>query len=925
VNDSFNHKKDRFKTEEASRAIAIELSNMCPKARFCGFTVIGTGKDVKKYPKSKVSGSVKNETPSQYLILADELKSAEPLGDYFGVLMHAPVFDPFNDLVLTCLDVDYKRALGQRHALIDKLVTDCQQLGLLIEKTVSGHGLHIWFLAAQDANLPPKVSVDVGQEIEIFGHPGSPKKSVLLVGNFSGHPIELPSGVTVQSLLAGAGIDLSMKNAQETKKIYTPLQSTPIRPHNQTLSTFATPYATKTMANVLARLRSTPEGGRNNALNRESFVLAQLAAGGQLDWQAARQKLVAVALLLGLDSNEIDATLRSAHKAGFDSPKCPEAFRSGRVGINSTTDPEMRDVLAFVPLESPTIQPDKESFAALVTLIESCTNLNDLLTIIPAQIASSVGIDESLSERLAKSLKQRSKALGFDPPIAQARKKCLTTELLNFEEKVQSVKMYNTAKGRENLRIDGGRLAENAKVVAKKFHNRCFYRGGHVVRICDTPLGKTVTATTKQWLAREASSDFLFWTKNGATDCPARLADVLIFGSEDDFYLSLAGLVRAPFMREDGTICSSKGYDNESGLWVDLNMDMPPIPEAPTKEDATQAVARLLDLVRDFPFASDIARSAWLADLLGAIARPNLPTMPAVLYTAPMPGTGKTLLCSITNMIAYGTKDLNSWPPSEEELSKKLTASLDAGDSYIGFDNVTNGLGVHSAVLSQFLTTSNYQDRRLGYTERVRYRNRMRVVLTGNNISFTHDCARRGLLVELDLNAETPRGRTFAIDDIEGYVSENRAILIADILTILRAHFIAADKPKIKALESFEQWSKTVQSAIVWLGLADPVEAVNFDDSGVGLLGYVFENIQNAMEFSSPFWKASALVQAIEASANNKELKGLFLEAGCSDAISSKTMGHWLKANKNRVAGGFKLLSKLDSNSKTNVWQISRV
>jgi hypothetical protein len=174
----------------------------------------------------------------------------------------------------------------------------------------------------------------------------------------------------------------------------------------------------------------------------------------------------------------------------------------------------MRDVLTFIPLECPTIQPDKESFAALVALIESSTNLDDLLTIVPAQISSSVGIDESMSERLAKSLKQKSKALGFDPPIAQARKKCLTTELLNFEEKVQSVKMYNTAKGRENLRVDGGRLAENAKLVAKKFHKRCFFRGGHVVRICDTPLGKTVTATTTQWLAREASSDFLFLTKD---------------------------------------------------------------------------------------------------------------------------------------------------------------------------------------------------------------------------------------------------------------------------------------------------------------------------------------------------------------------------------------------------------------------------
>lgn len=65
-----------------------------------------------------------------------------------------------------------------------------------------------------------------------------------------------------------------------------------------------TPYGLAALRRECDELAATPEGGRNDQLNRAAFNLAQLAAGGALDEHAARQALT-------------DATRRlDARKAG---------------------------------------------------------------------------------------------------------------------------------------------------------------------------------------------------------------------------------------------------------------------------------------------------------------------------------------------------------------------------------------------------------------------------------------------------------------------------------------------------------------------------------------------------------------------------------------------------------------------------------
>jgi putative DNA primase/helicase len=70
------------------------------------------------------------------------------------------------------------------------------------------------------------------------------------------------------------------------------------------------------MERELGRLATQHEGGRNHALNRSAFALAQLAAGGELDEAHARAELERVAMLIGLEPHETAATIESGWAAG---------------------------------------------------------------------------------------------------------------------------------------------------------------------------------------------------------------------------------------------------------------------------------------------------------------------------------------------------------------------------------------------------------------------------------------------------------------------------------------------------------------------------------------------------------------------------------------------------------------------------------
>lgn len=79
-------------------------------------------------------------------------------------------------------------------------------------------------------------------------------------------------------------------------------------------------YIDAAIKDELGKLAATGEGGRNDALNKATFALAQFIAHGVSE-SYLTQELYRVAIMIGLDAKEARATIASGLKAGIQHPR----------------------------------------------------------------------------------------------------------------------------------------------------------------------------------------------------------------------------------------------------------------------------------------------------------------------------------------------------------------------------------------------------------------------------------------------------------------------------------------------------------------------------------------------------------------------------------------------------------------------------
>jgi RecA-family ATPase len=165
-----------------SKAIAVKLIEQHPSAVFCTFA---TTLDGKKIPYKKSGQGVARDTTPDQLYSASEVLSmdAAPAGNYLGIVMQTPSMS--SGAYLVCLDVDMKHSTGATNIAIKRMAEWVKQQDQLTEVSVSGRGRHVFlFVADEDLDkIKPKYKLGGGQEIEVFGLPTSPGKSVLLSGS----------------------------------------------------------------------------------------------------------------------------------------------------------------------------------------------------------------------------------------------------------------------------------------------------------------------------------------------------------------------------------------------------------------------------------------------------------------------------------------------------------------------------------------------------------------------------------------------------------------------------------------------------------------------------------------------------------------------------------------------------------------------
>ena len=408
-------------------------------------------------------------------------------------------------------------------------------------------------------------------------------------------------------------------------------------------------------------------------------------------------------------------------------------------------------------------------------------------------------------------------------------------------------------------------------------------------------------------------------------DCPADLCRNILLVGDWKHFPALEGIATAPFLRPDLTVCDSPGYDAASAVYYAPTAQFPAIPTNPSKDDAWAALERLREPFKEFPFAEG-AEAAFLAHVLASVARHSIDTMPVFAYTAPLVASGKSLLASMASRIANGIEPgVRPYTDDSEEMRKVLLSALIAGDSMILLDNVPNGAKVRSPVLCGFTTAALYSDRILGASETVTLPNRCGVLLTGNNITAAGDLARRCLVVRLDVDAETARGRSFTIPDLKTYVAIHRPQLLVDALTVLLAYArteYAAGMPK--ALESFEQFSRIARDPLVWLDVGDAVDTQQIEtEDELAPLRAAFERLAAHPVFGFKEFAARDIARECEQFMGT-ELKALIEAAGCSEAASAVKLGYWLREHRDRVAAGRKLI-QAGAHAGSARWRLRQV
>lgn len=326
-------------------------------------------------------------------------------------------------------------------------------------------------------------------------------------------------------------------------------------------------------------------------------------------------------------------------------------------------------------------------------------------------------------------------------------------------------------------------------------------------------------------LRYELSRVAMFRRGEKFSDCPTEHARALLAAGQWSGLPTLRGIVDAPTLREDGSVVQGPGFDPASGLLLNIDDEWPSVPDEPTRDEAQEALERLMAPFREFDF-DEVARSAFAATLLAATVRSTLPTALFTAVIAPTSGAGKTLLVDAVGMIVTGVHTPKRVLPTSDdaEMRKVITAALMAGDRMLVFDNVPRGHMVRSAALDNALTSGTWADRVLGKSLDVRMRFAMTVMLTGNNFTFATDTVRRGLYICIDPKCARPDARTFEIPDLLAHVLERRRELLVAGLTVLRAHHVSGSRERgLKPVGQFVEWSRRVREPLVWCGWADPV------------------------------------------------------------------------------------------------------
>ena len=399
----------------------------------------------------------------------------------------------------------------------------------------------------------------------------------------------------------------------------------------------------------------------------------------------------------------------------------------------------------------------------------------------------------------------------------------------------------------------------------------------------------------------------------------------------------LTGIISAPTLRADGSILAEPGYDWKTGLLLDPGATaFPDIPHKPAEAEARAALAILLDLIKTFPFVTEADRSVALSAVLTACMRRSLGAAPLHAFTAPIAGSGKSLLVDVISVIATGREaPVIAQGGTEQEFEKRLGAALLAGDQTIAIDNCEAPVG--GQFLCSVLTQRVVRARILGRSEMPELPAGVFVTATGNNLVLLADMTRRSVLCRLDPKAERPELRQFSFHPIE-VVKANRGRYLAAALTVLRAYHVAGRPPQCGSVGSFEEWSDWARAALLWLDQVDPVVTMEAarrrDPKRDALLAVLVQwqqvigirtvSVSHVIEYAMRTCKSASegVTEPLQCEFVCPEFReALLAVAGDDGVINGRRLGKWLAANASRIVRGMRIVQQGERGGVAH-WQL---
>ncbi len=452
-----------------------------------------------------------------------------------------------------------------------------------------------------------------------------------------------------------------------------------------------------------------------------------------------------------------------------------------------------------------------------------------------------------------------------------------------------------------------------------------YQRGGELVRLNEKD--SSVFPINAVWLRNKLEQICTFYNSHGKkivkTQCPKDIADRILSLNGEWRIKELKSVTSLPFMRLDGTLCFEYGYDESTKVFLTQSCFINDTHKRISKKKLRKIIKRIFAPFCAFPFAGPVDRGVLLAALLTSAIRVCLPTAPGFLASAPVYGTGKTLLAEAIAWTTGKPPRIMAWPDKEAEQRKALVSVLRENPENLILDNL---VGVwNSADLAAILTSEVFHDRVLGASQMIGVHTRCLLMGTGNNVSVSGDMARRILVITLDSKEERPDQRTFEFSPTDRVKSGIQGFR-CDVLAILRS-YILAKKPRVAkgGMGSFEEWEQLVRQTVCWIA-EENISDIDFGDPLLSIDNNFESDVNtNRLRVLVDLWyayfgdKFVTVKEIIDVANANRNMAERFLVddsdmnqtssfsdivfeiAGSGNEVNGRIFSSWIRKNKDRI------------------------